>query len=78
MNALIAIQARTLRDIALELNDVKAQLAVHYARRCDPTPDEDDEWSELEDRRSGLEADFAATFHVLTGMRWSQAEQVMG
>lgn len=77
MNAPTTIHARTLRDIALELSDVKAQLAVHYARRCEPTDEEDADWSALEDRRSALEADFAATFHVMTGMRWSHAEQVM-
>lgn len=76
MNA--TIQALSLRDIAIDLSDVKARLAVHYARKGYPTDEEDADWSELEDRRSALEADFAAAFHVVTGLRWSQAESVMG
>lgn len=77
MNLAATIHTPTIRDIALDLADVKAQLAVHYARRGEPTDEQDADWSALEDRRAALEADFAAAFHVATGLRWSVAERCM-
>ncbi|RVT93729.1 hypothetical protein [Sphingomonas crocodyli] len=81
MNALVAIDTglpvRTLRDVALDLSGVKARLAVHYGRVGDPTDAQDADWSDLEDQKLALEAEFIAIFYVSTGMRWSHATQVM-
>lgn len=74
---IIPIRPQTLRDVAFDLQHVKARLAVHYARVGDPDDCQDAEWSALEDERYQLEQVACAEFQRLTGMSWSMFESIM-
>lgn len=70
---------RRLPAIALDIATTRQRQSSLYTNTIGREPDEDEDalWSDLDDRRYALEAEFKTAFLLETGLPWQMAYEVM-
>lgn len=61
-------EPRPVPTIVLDLTTIRQQLRSHYVRTADPSPSEEREWGQLEDRRQSVEAELDAAVIAAIGV----------